>query len=162
GSVASVVELPPDMLAVIQDPTVNVGRPRIPCFPTVPFQPSNYGTVLAVLFSKPMTQERVNLPDSYRLDNGNTAGSVQIQPGARFALLNMRLPVGALVPRNLTVSNVADPRGNVLAAATRLVQTDLTDGVRIKGLVARADGSPAAGIPVTLTMDDKVSTGLGC
>src|SRR5262249_39271136 len=45
GSVVSVVELPPDMLAVIQDPTVNVGRPRIPCFPTVPFEPSNYGTV---------------------------------------------------------------------------------------------------------------------
>ncbi|MCS7089100.1 MAG: carboxypeptidase-like regulatory domain-containing protein, partial [Limisphaera sp.] len=161
GTSTSVTELPPAVITVLQDPDVNAGRPPVSCS-TVPAFPRNYGTVLAVLFSKPMTQERVNVPSAYRLDNGNMANSVQIQPGGRVALLNMRLPVSALRPRVMTVTNITDVRGNLIALATNAVQSDLRAGVTIRGRVARADGSPAGGIPVTLTMYDQQQTKLEC
>ena len=152
-------ELPPAVIATLQDPSVPAGRPRRPC--DTPFFPRNYGTVLAVLFSKPMQQSLVNVPSAYVLDNGNPAGSVQIQPGGRVALLNMRRPVSAIRPRTMTVSGIADARGNALPALSRAVQSALTSGIALRGRVARADGSPAVGVPVTLTMYDQ-ETGFDC
>ena len=156
GTVTTINELPPTVISAVQDPTVQAGRPAKPCVPAVPGYPNNYGTVLAVLFSKPMIQETVNVPSAYSLENGNTAGSVQIQPGGRVALLNIHLPVGAIVPRTMTVSGVTDPRGHLATNAARAVETDLFAGVAIRGRVVRADSSPAARIPVTLTMYDSV------
>jgi hypothetical protein len=155
-----VAERPPALLSVIQDPLVQSGRPPRPCL-----KPGlhNYGTVLAVLFSKPMRQEQVDVPDAYRLDNGATAGSVRIQPGGRVGLLNMRQPLGAIVPRALTVSGVSDPRGHVLSSAPMAVETDLREGVALHGRVVRADGSAAANVPVTLTMyDETLNLIFGC
>ncbi|MEO7677287.1 MAG: carboxypeptidase-like regulatory domain-containing protein, partial [Verrucomicrobiota bacterium] len=156
---ATINELQPAIISVIQDPSVHSARPRRPC--GTPYFPRNYGTVLAVLYSKPMAQELVNIPGAYGLENGNVAGSVQIQPGGRIALLNMRRPVAAIVPRSMTVSGIADARGNVLATGTRAVQTSLRAGIALRGRVARADGSPASGVPVTLTMYDE-ETGFDC
>src|SRR6185312_2581957 len=63
GTPIPIQELPPTIISAIQDLTVQAGRPSIPCSPSVPgLPPNNYGTILAVLFSKPMTQEKVNLP----------------------------------------------------------------------------------------------------
>ncbi|MCL4787023.1 MAG: carboxypeptidase regulatory-like domain-containing protein, partial [Verrucomicrobia bacterium] len=161
GTSNAVLELPPTVLAVLQDTNVNVGRPPAPCN-TVPQEPRNYGTVLAVMFSKPMTQERVNVPSAYVLSNSNSANFVQIQPGGRVALLNMRLPLSALKSRSLIVTNVADLRGNLIVAATNQVQSDLRSGVSIKGRVARGDGNSAANVPVTLTMYDQQIAGREC
>jgi hypothetical protein len=148
-----VIERSPELIGVLQDISVHTGRPPLPGCLAPGFY--NYGTVLAVLFSKPMTQERVNVPAAYQLDNGSTAGSVQIQPGGRVALLNMRLPLSAIRPRQLTVQGVTDPHGHPLTSATQPVQTSLRAGVALHGRVARANGSPAEGIPVTLTMHDE-------
>lgn len=149
----SVTEQAPELLGVLQDITVQAGRPPNPgCLVS---QFGNYGTVLAILFSKPMTQDRVNVPSAYKLDNGNTAMSVQIQPGGRVALLNMSLPVSSLRPRIMTVSNVTDPRNNALLQAAQPVKSDVRDGACLRGRVARANGNPAAGLPVTLTMYDQ-------
>ncbi|MDB6037199.1 MAG: LamG domain protein jellyroll fold domain protein, partial [Verrucomicrobiales bacterium] len=161
ASQSVVNERPPELLAIIQDPTVLAGRPDKPCS-TVPYDPRNYGTVLGVLFSKPMTQSGVNLPSAYRLENGNSANSVQIQPGARIALLNMARPVGAIRARALTVGGVSDSRGNLVVGNSKSIQTTLRAGTAIRGRVIRADGSFAAGIPVTLTYYDVDGSGFDC
>ena len=161
ATVQAVTESPPQVLAVVQDPTVEAGRPSVPCS-TVPYDPRNYGTVLAVLFSKSMTQNGVDLPGAYRLDNGNPAHSVQIQPSARVALLNMAQPLGGLIPRSLSVTDVSDPRGHPVTGGPTLVRTDLIAGTSIRGRVVRADGSFAAAVPVTLTYYDLDASGDDC
>ena len=157
----SIAELAPSIVSVLQDGSVLAGRPLRKCVPAVPAFPENYGTVLAVLFSKPMTQEKVNVPSAYTLENGNVAGSVQIQAGGRVALLNMRRPLGAIVPRTMSVSGLTDPRGHAVSEGSRPVESDLGAGIAIRGRVVRADGSPAAGVPVTLTMYDQ-TLGFDC
>ncbi|HET6407449.1 MAG TPA: Ig-like domain-containing protein, partial [Chthoniobacteraceae bacterium] len=161
GTVSTIGEVAPQIVSVIQDPTVQSGRPTKPCVPEVPAFPLNYGTVVAVLFSKPMTQKSVDVPAAYVLDNGASAGSVQIQPGGRVALLNMRRPVGALRARRMSVTSVFDSRGNVVSGTPVLLQSDLASGIALRGRVAKADGSPAIGIPVTLTYYDRESSGFG-
>ena len=164
-------ELPPAVLAVRQEPEILVGRPAKPCpLPrttnaageSVPV--NNYANVLAVLFSKPMTQSLANVPEAYTLDGGNEAAFVQMQPGGRVALITMREPVGNLVPRQMSVApTVKDARGNALATAPVPVQSRLVEGITVRGRVIRADGSFSAGVPVTLTYYDEVEAGLsGC
>jgi hypothetical protein len=166
ASGSDIAELPPEVVAVLQDPEVLVGRPSEPC-PIVrstderdkAVDVRNYGNVLAVLFSKPMTQEKANVPSAYRLEDGNEAAFVQMQPGGRLALLTMRSPVGAVVSRSLTVAaTVADARGNPVIPAARPLRSRLVEGSSVKGRVMRADGSFAANVPVTLTYNDEVAT----
>ena len=159
GVETSVDESPPEVIAVIQDAAVHVGRPPRLCDL---FEYRNYGTVLAVLFSKPMSQTGIDDPEHYVLDNGLTAGSVQIQPGGRVALLNLQSSVGTIRPRTLTVSDVTDPGGNALVTATFPVQAVFSEGVALVGKVVRGDGTPAAGVPVTLTMIDQVQWAFQC
>ena len=162
GAILDVAEASPRLISVVQDLSVQAGQPGIRCDETQPAGGDNYGTVLAALFSKPMTQDRVNVPAAYSLDNGNTASSVQVQPGGRVALLNMRLGVGAYRPRTMSISGVTDLRDHPVNPAPVPVQTSGTNGVAIRGRVARADGTPAAGVPVTLTYYDAQVVGLGC
>ena len=163
-------ELPPQVITVLQDPEILVGRPIKPCdSPTSTNDRNesvdvrNYANVLAVLFSKPMTQEKANVPAAYLLNNGNEAAFVQVQPGGRLALLTMRAPVGAIVPRAMTVAaTVTDARGNPITGVAKPVRSRLVEGTSVKGRVIRADGSFAAGVPVTLTYNDGVETLFGC
>jgi hypothetical protein len=163
-------ELPPQVLMVMQDPEVKVARPPKPCpSPTTTndrdevVSVNNYANILAVLFSKPMTQETANVPGAYQLENGNEAAFVQMQPGGRVALLTMKQPVGGIIQRTLSVAAaVTDVRGNAMAAVSRPVISRLVEGVTIKGRVIRADGSYAANVPVTLTYDDEVDSLFGC
>ncbi|HLH54849.1 MAG TPA: carboxypeptidase regulatory-like domain-containing protein, partial [Verrucomicrobiae bacterium] len=160
GSASIVAEQPPELLGVVQDSTVDAGRPNPSCLHSTA---RNYGTVLAVLYSKPMNQDQVNVPGAYQLDDGNTADSVQIQAGARVALLNMRRPVGAIHPRTLALGGISDPHGNLMPGTTLPIQSPLQNGVAVRGRVVRADSSPAAGIPVTLTMYDQFDDSIiGC
>lgn len=164
-------ELPPQVLMVRQDAEVHVGRPKKPCpIPTTTndlgktVNIQNYANVVAVLFSKPMTQDTANVPSAYNLENGNQAAFVQVQPGGRVALVTMRAPLGGLIPRTMTVAaGVKDVRGNALAVAPIPVESLLLEGVKVKGRVLRADGSFAANVPVTLTYNDSVDSALfGC
>ena len=43
----------------------------------------NYGTVVAVVYSKPVNQAGAGTPSSYTLDGNNGADSAQIQPNGR-------------------------------------------------------------------------------
>lgn len=151
GVVTPITELPPQLLLVRQLPEIESVRPKPSCFGAAAW---NYGTVLGVLFSKPMLQTNVNIPSAYTLENGNTAQHVRIQPGGRVAILNLRQGTGAVRPRTMTVNGVADPRGNLMVSNSLPISNLITEGVAVNGRVLRADGSPAANIPVTLTMND--------
>ncbi|MGO9201638.1 MAG: LamG-like jellyroll fold domain-containing protein [Limisphaerales bacterium] len=164
----TVNELPPALVAVQQDLSVVAGRPSPSCINPPPY--GNYGTVVAVVFSKLMTQASAGDTNSYTLDGDNSANSVQIQPSGRVALMNLRKGISAIIPRTLAISGVTDVRGNPLVAAPTLVQSfypgttnPFTGGVAVKGRVLNGDGSPALGVPVTLTMYDEVHGGdSGC
>ncbi|HYG24635.1 MAG TPA: Ig-like domain-containing protein [Verrucomicrobiae bacterium] len=152
-------ELPPQLVAVEQDLMVLAGRPGNPCL-GVPYL--NYGTVVAVVFSKPMTQGSAGVPSAYSVDGNNGANSVQIQPGGRVAYLNLRKGISSIRPRSLTLAGVADVRGNLLPTVTHAIRSvvpgsnvPFTGGVAIRGRAIKGDGSPAVGIPVTLTMYDQ-------
>jgi hypothetical protein len=164
-------ELPPAVITVRQDPEVLVGRPPKPCKDSgisttnesnQPIGIKNYANILAVLFSKPMTQDSVDFPAAFRLENGNEAAFVKMQEGGRVALLTMRQPVGGIIERHMTVgAEVKDARGNPVATESKLVLSRLLEGVNVNGRVIRADGSFAANVPVTLTYNDEIETGFG-
>ncbi len=162
----TVNELPPSIITVQQDLSVVAGRPSNPCFGPPYF---NYGTVVAVVYSKPVTQSSAGQINSYTVEGNNGANSVQIQPNGRVALLNLRKGVSAIIPRKMTISGVTDVRSNLLVAAPIPIQSlfpgtpiPFTGGVAVTGRVLKGDGSPVGGVPVTLTMYDGISTGTGC
>jgi len=185
ATITAVQELPPAVLAVEQDLSVNVGRPPNPCIGP-PW--ANYGTVLAVVFSKPVSQASAGDPTAYTLraatGNGararaasgssilslsdigvpNGANSVQVQPGGRVAYLNLRQAVSAIVPRELTISGVTDIRGNPLRTSSWPIRSiepgtaiPFARGVVVRGRVLKGDGSPAIAVPVTLTYYDRTA-----
>jgi len=167
-AIAVIDELPPTLLAVEQDLSINAGRPVASCIQGAPDY-QNYGTVVAVVFSKPVTQASAGNPDSYTLDGSNGANSVSVQPGGRVAYLNLRKGISAIRPRTLTLSGVADGRGNeVLGGVATVLSLDpddgtpLTTGAAIRGRVIRGDGTPAGNVPVTLTMYDRGLAGDDC
>jgi len=158
-------ELLPRVVGVIQDLSVTAGRPPRPCI--APNDIHNYGTVLGVLFSKPMVQATVDRPAGYQIEGGVTAQSVQVQPGGRLALVNLRQGVSAIRPRTLSVSGITDPRGAPVDATPVPIRSVFEEspfraGVAIQGRVIRADGSVAAGVPVTLLMKDRQVAGDEC
>src|SRR6185369_11045902 len=99
-------------------------------------------------------QTNAAIPSAYQLDNGNSASGVQVQSGGRIVLISMREGVSAFRPRKLKVTGVTDERDNATIATAMDVLSNFRDGVAVNGRVLRADGTPAAGIPVTVTMYD--------
>jgi Tol biopolymer transport system component/protocatechuate 3,4-dioxygenase beta subunit len=146
-----VAQRPVEVLTILQDTEVSLARPYYRCTPGAA---NNYGNVVAVLFSKPMTQTNANIPSAYRLDSGSTAAGVQVQPGGRVALLSLVEPISAIRPRTLAIQGIRDGGGLPVDTAPRPIQTTFRDGVAISGRVLRADGSVAAGVPVTVTYYD--------
>ena len=151
GTASPVSELPPELLLARQLPEIESVRPRPSCFPGAAW---NYGTVVGVLFSKPMSETNVNIPSAYKLENGITAVAVRLQPGGRVAMLNLRQGVGSIRPRTLAIDGVTDPRGHAIVNNARAITNLISEGAAVSGRALRADGSPAANIPVTLTMND--------
>lgn len=160
AAVTAVLEAAPELVGAVQDLAASAGRPPEK-YRVLRGEIGNYGTVVAFLFSKPMTQSSAGNPAAYRLDNGNTGRFVQLQSGGRVALVSMAMPVGAIHPRTATVVGLADPRGNAVAPGFRPVQDAASEGIAVRGRVVRADGGPATGIPVTLTMLDSQSDPFG-
>jgi hypothetical protein len=151
GTVTPITENAPQVLLVRQTPEVISARP----FPSCQGAPANnYATTMAVLFSKPMTQTNANVPTAYHTDNGIEANSVRMQPGGRVALLNLRQGVGAVRPRTMIVEDLRDAHGNAMARSTNAITNLIREGAAISGRVFRGDGSAAAFVPVTLTMND--------
>lgn len=105
--------------------------------------PASYGLLVGVLFNKPTPEASAENTANYVIDANAVAGVAQ-QTGGRLAYLYLERPVGGLVPRSLTVRNVTDVHGNVVAQTTRPIRMVLTDGARVFGQVREATGS---GVP---------------
>jgi hypothetical protein len=170
AAVQDFTEAPPAALAVRQDPFLHLGRPQTSCYnPTTrdefgePRVIRNYANVVAVLFSKPMSQETAGDPAAYTLEGGNRAASVQVQPGGRVALLTLRQSIGILNLPSLTLGpGITDLRGNSAAGDALPVDLLVPEGLKVRGRVIRADGSPGANLPVTLTYNDAAPSPRGC
>lgn len=164
ASESPVAELAPELLSVTQDLSVLSGRPGWFCggphFERLDrtLRYSNYGMIVAALFSKPMDESSFAQTGGLLLDDAVPARSAQLQPGGRVALINVREALWTPTPRTLSVAGVADPRGNLLGPTARAVGLTADDGVRVRGRVLGGDGAPAPGVPVTLTMLEKAGT----
>lgn len=152
-----IAELPPAVLSARQDIAVESDRHPHRC-PIREY--GNWGTVLALLFNKPMRPEDVSDPALYQLPDGNGARAVQLQPGGRVCLLQLHRGIGSfhVRPRDyaLSVASVNDPRGHPSVPGVQDVRMTPATGTSVRGRVLGLDGAPAAGVPVTLTMHDRV------
>ena len=118
--------------------------------------PLNTGTYIGVLFDREVTQasaeavyqENPATVGNYTVDD-NLVVAATLQPGGRLVYLGLRKPVGGMVPRSLTVTNISDLRGNLIPATTLPISTILNDGARVFGQVRQADGTPVPGALVT-------------
>ncbi|MCC6232403.1 MAG: carboxypeptidase regulatory-like domain-containing protein, partial [Verrucomicrobiales bacterium] len=151
-------EEPPTVISVRQDISVVSDRAPLRC-PIREY--GNWGSVVAVLFSKPMTPEEAENAASYRLEESdNGARTVRLQPGGRIALLQLHRGIASFRVRpreyRLTVGSVPDPRGNRSVESRHDILTVPAKGTSVRGLVLGLDGLPVPGAPVTLTMTDRV------
>lgn len=105
--------------------------------------PATYGVVLGVLFDKPVTAASAEVRSNYTLEANSVIGA-RLQASGRLVYLYLERPVGALVPRTLTVANLSDAHGHVLPPTTQPIVMALSDGARVFGQVRNADGS---GVP---------------
>ncbi|MCB9690224.1 MAG: Ig-like domain-containing protein [Alphaproteobacteria bacterium] len=167
-SVVPLVEASPTVLAAIQDLDVWVQRPWPWCGGPSYFSGGetrdyqNYGTVVAILFSKPVSQASVEARGAFRLAGGGLITGASVQPGGRVVLVNLASGVGTFKAASMDIQGVADPRGNALGATTVPITTNADIGVSVQGQVVAADGTPVGGIPVTLTMLDVAKSGPSC
>lgn len=150
-------ERPPEVIAVRQDISVTTDRAWQHCPLGEYF---NWGTVVGVLFSKPVTAASAEEAAAYVFPDGNGARTVRLQPDGRLAYVQLHRGIGsfAVRPRDyrLRLQGVADPRGGVLAPIDVPVETVTAKGVAVRGRVYGLDGLPAPGVPVTVTMTDLV------
>jgi len=157
-------ELAPAIVAVDQDLSILVERPRLYCFgPSfdyfgLPRTYENYGTLALVLFSKPMPPDLLERAGAIALDSGAATTGVKLQQGGRVALANFRKGFGTLRARSIHLAPfVTDQRGHAFAATSHVIDTIADDGVAVDGRVYGMTGEPLAGIPVTLTMHDSTT-----
>ncbi len=86
------------------------------------------------------------LKTNYTIEANRVIGA-RLQSSGRLAYLYLERPVGALVPRSLAISDVADARGNLPSASTTPIAMALSDGARVFGQVRTADGR---GVPASV------------
>jgi hypothetical protein len=108
------------------------------------------GRIVAVLFSEEVTPESVQdklRPDeitNYRIENNKVVG-VALQPGRRVVFLGLRDGLGPFIdpPRQITISGVADLRGQAIGTDTMPIEITAEDpGGIVSGRVLHADGTP--------------------
>ena len=138
---SAIADPAPTVISVVQQADADVLR----CLPEDPGTP--VGRVVAVLFSEEVTPASVqDRLDSSAITNyaiaGNRVVGVALQPGRRIAFVALRDPYGPFIPRQITISNVSDARGNAMAPWTGAMEATVppTGGV-VSGRVMNADGT---------------------
>lgn len=172
-SSTSIDEVPPTVIAVEQELGVHIGRPYPFCGgPTFVDRQGatrlyqNYGTLVAVLFSKSMDRRAVEAPGAFALDTGVGTTGASLQASGRVALVNLHQPIGHNVANpvahDLVMVDVTDERGAPLATTSHPIVSTAVTGVSVVGRVLAGSGAPIPGLPVTLTMRDRQQAGSGC
>ncbi|MEQ1868664.1 MAG: Ig-like domain-containing protein [Vicinamibacterales bacterium] len=144
ASVVPVTDPPPSIVSVVQQGQadqvcVDVGKTLGLWAP---------GRIVAVLFSEEVTlasvQDKLAAENiSHYLMDGNKVVGVALQPDGRIAFVALRDPVGPFNARTLTISDVADLRGQAMASQSAPIEITVEDlGGVVSGRVLRADGSP--------------------
>lgn len=132
-----------------------------------------YGRLVGVLFSKPMARTAAETASRYTLSSGTVAGSSPVEDfpgrvsvararldlGARFVFMSLDKPVGPLIERRLSVSGVADQRGQSLpvtetALLMRASPNGNPPGAFATGRVLNAEGTPVANAQVFYQVQD--------
>ena len=115
-----------------------------------------FGRIVAVLFSEDVTAASVQ--DKFKrgeitnyAPEENEVVGVALQPGRRIAFLALRDPVGPFIERQMTLSDISDLRGNVMASWTGPIKVTIEDtaGV-VSGKILHPDGTPVEGAEVRL------------
>ena len=101
------------------------------------------GRMFGVLFSEEVTFESAEDVLNYEIP-ANDITEVSLQPDRRLAFMVLEKPVGPFVERSLTLSGVADLRGNGMEPTVVSVTRDLDRGTGgiLNGQVVTADGRP--------------------
>jgi hypothetical protein len=133
---------PPSIISVIQQKNAD----EIKCDANVPGVP--VGRIVAVFFSEEVTPASVqdgllSQDITAFAPETNRAVGVALQPGRRIAFVAMRDPLGPFVPRQMTVQDVVDRRGQVMAPWTGLMEPTVSDAAAVvSGRILEADGTP--------------------
>lgn len=139
-----ITEAPPQVLVVRQLESYNLGSPGNI------FDPATYGLLVGVLFDKPVTEATATETANYAIESNSALGAV-LQPSGRLAYLYLERPIGTLIDRGITISAIADERGNLLAADTLTIETVLADGAHVFGQLRTAAGEPVPDALLDLT-----------
>jgi hypothetical protein len=115
--------------------------------------PATYGLLVGVLFNKPVTAPTAEIKANYTIDANAVIGA-RLQSSGRLVYLYLERPIGALVPRNLSVSNVTDLRGHPVIGGAHAITMALSDGARVFGQVRTADGRgvPSSVLKLTVSL----------
>ena len=134
----TIANAPPSIVAAVQQAAADL----VPCIQL------QAGRIVAVLFSEEVTaasvQDRFKPADitNYQID-GNKVVGVALQPGGRIVMLALRDSIGPFVPRQITISGVADANGRAMPPQTVPILSTITDaGGVVTGRVLQADGTP--------------------
>lgn len=140
-----ILESPPTVLTVRQLESYDLGEPGNA------FDPATYGILVAVLYDKPVTEASAADLESYEIEANRALGAVP-QPSGRLVYLYLERPVGALVDRSMTISDIVDERGNTLSTVTLPIEMALTDGAHVFGQLRTATGDPVPDAVLDLTI----------
>ena len=131
---------------------------------------SQFGQLIALLFSeeisKASSQDHIEplLITNYAVEANQVLG-VALQPSGRVVLLSLRDGYGPFVSRNVTVSGIADRRGNLLDPAPTVrpivPHEGLREGGTISGQVKRGDGTPVPGARIRFSQKAPVAVAQG-
>ena len=140
----------------------------------------NYGRLVGVLFSKPMTKTSVETSNRYQIGGGELVSDPSqmvgklIKPtsalqnfGERFSIVALDAPVGPFIKRNLTVNGITDKTGKVITGVTKDIEMRVSPrgkpaGAYITGRVMQADGTPVPNAGIYLRRKIPPIQGTAC
>ncbi|HEY6871279.1 MAG TPA: carboxypeptidase regulatory-like domain-containing protein, partial [Geobacteraceae bacterium] len=110
-----------------------------------------HGRNVAILFDQRVSKESAQNIANYAVD-ANAVNIATLQPSSRMAFLLLRDGIGPFFPRSLTVSGLADSKGNAMAAPATLPIRTTAQGPAavVTGTVRTARGEPIPGATVRL------------
>ncbi len=122
-----------------------------------------YGRMIALLFSKPVAQQKAEDAASYSIGGGILVGSnppvtvggpigvlgAKLNFGNRFAFLKPSIPVGPFIQRTITLAGITDTRGLALSPPVSDEGIEMTVSPRgippggyLTGRILNSDGTP--------------------
>jgi hypothetical protein len=107
------------------------------------------GVQMALLFDRVVDATSAHQVSNYTIPF-NAVQQAKAQLSGRIVVANLQQPEGTYVPTSVSVSGIADPRGNVGVSKTQPLGSQITDpGAVVTGKVLNADGTAVSGAVVT-------------